>query len=141
MTRMRVIGVRPIVEWDGPANRAARLGYQNQRPASEAAPRRVGGACRIPSGPRRSRSRPQGGPVPESPDKPETKARAPKSADKALMEKAKAAKARKEKRRSNKPAGPTPQWYKYLMFTFMVVGLLWIIVFYVTKGQYPVPAF
>lgn len=75
--------------------------------------------------------------MPESPDKPETKARALKSADKALSKKT--AKPRKKKRRTPKPAGPTPQWYKYLMFTLMVVGLLWIIVFYVTQGLYPVP--
>ncbi|MEA5457332.1 cell division protein CrgA [Sinomonas sp. JGH33] len=74
--------------------------------------------------------------MPDSPDKPETKARAQKSADKALTKKS--AKPRKKKR-SPKPSGPTPPWYKYLMFTFMVVGLLWIIVFYVTQGQFPVP--
>ncbi|HKU10803.1 cell division protein CrgA [Sinomonas sp.] len=80
--------------------------------------------------------------MPDSPDKPETTARASKSADKALT-KNKAAKARskaKKKRRTRKAAGPTPQWYKYLMFGLMVVGLLWIIVFYVTQGLYPVPA-
>ncbi|WP_231567701.1 cell division protein CrgA [Sinomonas humi] len=51
-------------------------------------------------------------------------------------------KAKKRKKRPARAAGgPTPQWYKYLMFTFMVVGLLWIIVFYVTQGLFPVPAF
>lgn len=80
--------------------------------------------------------------MPESPDKPETKARAPKSAEKALSKnRAKAVRKTKKKRRTAKAAGPTPQWYKYLMFTLMVVGLLWIIVFYVTQGLFPVPAF
>lgn len=80
--------------------------------------------------------------MPESPDKPETTARAHKSADKTLSKKSSKAaerKARKKKRRSAKPSGPTPQWYKYLMFTLMVVGLLWIIVFYITQGQFPLP--
>ena len=77
--------------------------------------------------------------MPESPDKPETKARAPKSADRALSKKSAKAKARKKKRRSPKPSGPTPEWYKYLMFGLMVVGFLWIIVFYVTQGQFPIP--
>ena len=80
--------------------------------------------------------------MPESPDKPETTARAHKSADRALSKKksSKAAerKALRKKRRSAK-AGPTPEWYKYVMFTLMVVGLLWIIVFYITQGQFPVP--
>jgi hypothetical protein len=51
------------------------------------------------------------------------------------------AKKRKKRRPPRAAGGPTPQWYKYLMFTLMVVGLLWIIVFYVTQGLFPVPAF
>lgn len=50
-------------------------------------------------------------------------------------------KAKKKRRPVRAAGGPTPQWYKYLMFTLMVVGLLWIIVFYVTQGLFPVPAF
>ncbi|MDQ4501531.1 cell division protein CrgA [Sinomonas sp. ASV322] len=73
--------------------------------------------------------------MPDSPDKPETKARAQKSADKALTKKS----PKPRKKRSPKPSGPTPQWYKYLMFGCMAVGLLWIIVFYVTQGQFPLP--
>ena len=41
--------------------------------------------------------------------------------------------------RSRKPAGPTPQWYKYVMFGLMVLGLLWIIAFYISQGTFPLP--
>ena len=76
--------------------------------------------------------------MPDSPDKPETEARASKSADKVLKKSSKP-KPRKKKR-TPRPAGPTPQWYKYLMFGLMIVGLLWIIAFYITQGLFPVPA-
>ena len=33
----------------------------------------------------------------------------------------------------------TPTWYLALMFGFMVIGLLWMITFYVTETVYPVP--
>jgi hypothetical protein len=35
---------------------------------------------------------------------------------------------------------PNPVWFKPLMFGFMVVGLAWIIVFYVSGNSYPIPA-
>jgi hypothetical protein len=35
---------------------------------------------------------------------------------------------------------PNPVWFKPVMFGFMIVGLLWIIVFYVSQGVFPVPA-
>ncbi len=34
---------------------------------------------------------------------------------------------------------PNPVWFKPVMFGFMIVGLLWIIVFYVSQGLFPVP--
>ncbi|ARJ03808.1 cell division protein CrgA [Humibacter sp. BT305] len=34
---------------------------------------------------------------------------------------------------------PNPVWYKPVMFGFMLIGLLWIIVFYVSQGILPVP--
>ena len=34
---------------------------------------------------------------------------------------------------------PNPVWFKPVMFGFMLLGLIWIIVFYVSQGQYPVP--
>jgi hypothetical protein len=33
---------------------------------------------------------------------------------------------------------PNPVWYKPVMFGFMLVGLAWIIVFYVSQGAFPV---
>ncbi|WP_022887551.1 cell division protein CrgA [Glaciibacter superstes] len=36
---------------------------------------------------------------------------------------------------------PNPVWFKPVMFGFMLLGLVWIIVFYVSQGLYPVPAF
>jgi hypothetical protein len=34
---------------------------------------------------------------------------------------------------------PNPVWFKPVMFGFMLVGLLWIIVFYVSQGLFPIP--
>ncbi|NAZ86375.1 cell division protein CrgA [Kineococcus indalonis] len=33
----------------------------------------------------------------------------------------------------------TPRWWIAVMVTLMVVGLLWIVVFYLSSSQYPVP--
>jgi hypothetical protein len=35
---------------------------------------------------------------------------------------------------------PNPVWFKPIMFGFMLVGLVWIIVFYVSKTTLPIPA-
>jgi hypothetical protein len=35
---------------------------------------------------------------------------------------------------------PNPVWFKPIMFGFMLLGLLWIIVFYVSNGVLPIPA-
>ncbi|MFJ3957329.1 cell division protein CrgA [Arthrobacter sp. NPDC090010] len=53
----------------------------------------------------------------------------------------------KQRRRSSRPDTakkekayrPTPTWYKVVMFGLMILGLLWIMVFYITSGQWPVP--
>ncbi|GAA2041180.1 hypothetical protein GCM10009720_22070 [Yaniella flava] len=35
---------------------------------------------------------------------------------------------------------PLPTWYKAVMFGLLIVGLLWIMVFYLAPGgQYPIP--
>jgi hypothetical protein len=34
---------------------------------------------------------------------------------------------------------PTPTWYKVIMLGLMVAGLLWLIVYYLFQGAYPVP--
>ncbi|GHG59512.1 hypothetical protein GCM10012320_33640 [Sinomonas cellulolyticus] len=75
--------------------------------------------------------------MPESTDKPQQKDGRQKTGAKDAARRAK----RKAKRqaRAARAAGPTPQWYKYLMFGLMVVGLLWIITFYVTQGLFPLP--
>jgi len=39
---------------------------------------------------------------------------------------------------SNEDA-PNPVWFKPLMLGFMIVGLLWIVVFYVSQSQFPIP--
>ena len=33
--------------------------------------------------------------------------------------------------------GENPTWYKATMFGLMIVGLLWILVFYISSAQYP----
>lgn len=34
--------------------------------------------------------------------------------------------------------GPNPVWFKPVMFGFMLIGLAWIIVFYVSGSQLPI---
>ena len=36
-------------------------------------------------------------------------------------------------------APPTPTWYVAVMVGLMVLGLAWIVVFYISQTQYPVP--
>ena len=33
---------------------------------------------------------------------------------------------------------PNPVWFKPVMFGFMILGLVWILVFYISGGQLPV---
>ncbi|QWT24676.1 cell division protein CrgA [Subtercola sp. PAMC28395] len=40
---------------------------------------------------------------------------------------------------SDDNAAPNPVWFKPVMFGFMLVGLAWIIVFYVSQGTLPIP--
>ncbi|CAN5152793.1 cell division protein CrgA [soil metagenome] len=35
--------------------------------------------------------------------------------------------------------GPNPVWFKPVMFGFMLLGLVWIIVFYVSGQTLPIP--
>lgn len=34
---------------------------------------------------------------------------------------------------------PNPVWFRPVMFGFMLIGLAWIIVFYLSNQQWPVP--
>lgn len=34
---------------------------------------------------------------------------------------------------------PNPVWFKPIMFGFMLIGLLWIITFYVSAAAFPIP--
>ena len=34
---------------------------------------------------------------------------------------------------------PNPVWFLPVMLGFMIIGLLWIVVFYVSGSQYPIP--
>ncbi|UCR88231.1 cell division protein CrgA [Mycetocola spongiae] len=40
---------------------------------------------------------------------------------------------------SGEPA-PNAVWFKPVMFGFMLIGLVWIIVFYLSQGTLPVPS-
>jgi hypothetical protein len=35
---------------------------------------------------------------------------------------------------------PNPIWFKPTMFGFMLIGLVWIIVFYLSQGSLPIPS-
>jgi hypothetical protein len=41
---------------------------------------------------------------------------------------------------SSGEVAPNPVWFKPVMFGFMLIGLVWIIVFYLSQSQYPIPA-
>lgn len=41
-------------------------------------------------------------------------------------------------RKSEGDAAPNPVWFKPVMFGFMLIGLAWIIVFYVSQGTLPI---
>jgi len=34
---------------------------------------------------------------------------------------------------------PNPVWFKPVMFGFMLVGLVWILVYYVSQSSWPIP--
>lgn len=36
--------------------------------------------------------------------------------------------------------GPNPVWFKPVMFGFMLIGLVWIILFYISQGTLPILA-
>jgi hypothetical protein len=40
----------------------------------------------------------------------------------------------------NNTAAPNPVWFKPIMFGFMLVGLVWILTFYVSAGLFPIPS-
>lgn len=35
-------------------------------------------------------------------------------------------------------ASPTPLWYRVIMFSLVVLGILWIMTFYITEAVYPI---
>lgn len=41
---------------------------------------------------------------------------------------------------SSARVGPNPAWLVPTMVTLMVLGLLWIVVYYISQTQFPVPA-
>jgi hypothetical protein len=41
--------------------------------------------------------------------------------------------------RGEHDAAPNPVWFKPLMIGFMLLGLVWVIVFYLTNQQFPIP--
>ena len=42
-------------------------------------------------------------------------------------------------RRSKKTTMANPPWFVPLMLGLMLVGLLWVVTFYITAGAYPIP--
>lgn len=52
----------------------------------------------------------------------------------------------KPNNKSEVPAGrtgddtPNPIWFKPVMFGFMLIGLVWIIVFYLSQASLPIPS-
>jgi len=40
---------------------------------------------------------------------------------------------------ASKEAPPNPVWFKPIMFGFMLLGLAWLLVFYISGGLFPFP--
>ncbi|HEY4616398.1 MAG TPA: cell division protein CrgA [Citricoccus sp.] len=53
--------------------------------------------------------------------------------------KAQQAERRAARRAADQEPGPLPTWYRVIMFGLMIIGLLWIIVYYLTMGLAPIP--
>ncbi len=53
--------------------------------------------------------------------------------------KAEQAERRAARRAAEQEPGPLPTWYKVIMFGLMIVGLLWIVVYYLSMGLAPIP--
>jgi hypothetical protein len=62
----------------------------------------------------------QGEPVPESKPRKKTASTAPQA--------------------SSQTYKPNPVWFKPVMFGLMIIGLFWIITFYISEGRFPVQA-
>lgn len=56
------------------------------------------------------------------------------------VKKSKPAKPAKAPRESETGEALNPVWFKPVMFGFMILGLLWIITYYVTSAQFPLGA-
>lgn len=70
---------------------------------------------------------------------PESTSRKKKPVMNAKPEKAKAEKAKRIDAATGEELA-NPVWFKPVMFGFMLLGLVWIIVYYVTGAQYPLGA-
>lgn len=44
----------------------------------------------------------------------------------------------KNEQRTGEESTPNPVWFKPVMFGFMLLGLAWIVVFYVSQGLFPI---
>ena len=41
--------------------------------------------------------------------------------------------------RTDRTAAPNPVWFKPIMVGLMIAGLIWVLVFYLSGMQYPIP--
>lgn len=56
-----------------------------------------------------------------------------------MAEQDKSARASSSDNSTPRDQAPNAVWFKPIMFGFMLVGLLWIITFYVSAGALPIP--
>lgn len=42
--------------------------------------------------------------------------------------------------REAKKLQPSPRWWAPTMVTLMVLGLIWVVIYYIAQGEYPVKA-
>ena len=48
--------------------------------------------------------------------------------------------ARDEAASASSEAQPNPVWFKPIMFGFMLLGLAWLLVYYISKSEWPIVA-
>ncbi len=37
------------------------------------------------------------------------------------------------------PLGPSPSWFAIVMVALLIVGLIWVVVYYLSNNAYPIP--
>ena len=80
-----------------------------------------------------------GAPAPTEQDVKRAERQAKNDERREAREEARRKKAERRGKKEDLGPKPLPRWYKATMFGLMIVGLLWICVFYLTQTAFPIP--